>query len=351
MFRETNESVLNWVLKQMKLLINIARKKYSVIYVSGISWLTPQLTRFLSRGASIFVYDSSNIQTGVMKTLRKNILIILIVTILEALYIKGADLIVPCGVSFRDYYKEKYSRANNIILIPDPVDTQRYADKAVKTGSDLNHDKDRRLKVVYTSTFDTITVSGKESVPRGWEIVEVLSRLEGESRNRIVVYFVGKGPSIDNLEKIVSEKNVGASCIFTGFLSDSEFMDVMVSAHLGFMEDYSTLGYRYSVGSKIQEYMSAGLAVITGNSPEKVYMLRDQNIPQLLFSPLDIDSENGMDDYLSAVESAFVFALDNIHKLGDAGDRNRKRANAIFGLNTVRKMVQGLYDRYLKSGF
>jgi glycosyltransferase involved in cell wall biosynthesis len=348
MYKGNDETLSFWIRKQFEFLIDVMKGKYSVVHVSGISWMTPQLIKLVSVRHCKYVYDSSNVHSEIMKTLKKNLFTIVLVKFLEILYIKGADYIVPCGVSFGNYFKKNFSRENNIILVPDPIDTEKYSNILERKRNGPVIIQQDVLVVAYTSTFDFITISGKGKLPRGWELVEMLTRLEEVNRNRIKIYLIGKGPSINLLKDLVFKRNLCDRFIFTGFLNDEEFKEIMITAQVGFMEDYSTLGYKYSVGSKIQEYMSAGLAIITGDSPEKKYMLCNQKIQELLFKPLDPEVKNGMEDYIKAIMSSFEFALNNVEKLKEAGEKNRKRASSIFGYETVNKLVHGLYRKVLK---
>lgn len=346
LLKSDERTTLSNILLQLRLLYKIAKNEYQIAYFMNISWIMPRLIKMLSKKKCVVIYDASNIQIGISSTLGRNKLIRTIVKILETAFIKDSDFITTLGISFHQYFLEHYSRNSNIFYISNPIGIDNYS-SLVKNKSISNLQKNEKLKIVYTSIFGNILVAGKY-VPRGWELIELLSANCNKLYNHIEIHFVGTGSAINDLHRLAKDRGVVENCIFTGFLPYNEFLREVSSADIGFMEDYSTLGYRYTVGSKVQEYMAAGLPVVTGLSPEKVYMLKSQGIPKLFYTPPILKTSLDIEKYIKELVNAFEYALENSTEIKRAGEKNRLRAEIIFSNSTVEKMLTGFYSKLLQ---
>jgi glycosyltransferase involved in cell wall biosynthesis len=331
----------------MRLIYKIAKNEYQIAYFMNITWITPRLVKILSKKKCVVIYDASNIQMGISGTLGRPKLVRIIVKILESAFITDSDFITTLGISFHQYFLEHYSKNKNIFYISNPIGIDNYS-TLVKNKSVSNLQTNEKLKIVYTSIFGKILVAGKY-VPRGWELIELLSTKSNKLYNQIEVHFVGTGSAIDDLHNLARDRGVIENCFFTGFLPYDKFLKEISSADIGFMEDYSTLGYRYTVGSKVQEYMAAALPVVTGSSPEKLYMLKNQGLPRLLYTPPILKTPLDMERYVKELVKAFEYALENPTEIKKGGERNRLRAEIIFSNSTVEKMLTGFYCKVLQN--
>lgn len=347
LLKSDERTFLSNLLCTMRLMYKIAKNEYQIAYFMNITWITPRLVKILSKKKCVVIYDASNIQIGISETLGRPKLIRVIVKILESAFIKDSDFITTLGISFHQYFLEHYSKNKNVFYISNPIGIDNYS-TLVKNKSVPNLQTNEKLKIVYTSIFGKILVAGKY-VPRGWELIELLSTKSNKLYNRIEVHFVGTGSAIDALHKLARDRGVNENCIFTGFLPYDEFLKEISSADIGFMEDYSTLGYRYTVGSKVQEYMAAALPVVTGTSPEKFYMLKNQGLPRLLYTPPILKTTLDVEIYVKELGKAFEYALENPTEIKKGGERNRLRAEIIFSNNNVEKMLTGFYCKVLKN--
>ena len=95
--------------------------------------------------------------------------------------------------------------------------------------------------------------------------------------------------------------------------------------------------------------MAAALPVITASSPEKLYMLKDQKIPELLFSPPNFISALDRDNYIKQLQSALRYALEHRKDVRKAGERNRLRAERILSNSVVEKMLNGLFNKVIRA--
>ena len=343
-FRRKGETLIHRWFESVRLLRRVAKREYVAVHVLGLSFLLPPLLKVASRGRCRVVYDACNIQVGVMETLGRGRVVRGIVRTLEEISVRSADMVVACGVTFAEYFAKHQGRTEGVRFVPDPVDVSKYPG-ARSTPEPLGAPGSSAgpLKVVYTSTFETILVGGR-SKPRGWELIEALSSPNDSPSSAIAIDFVGSGGALGELKDLAMARGLAPNCKFCGFLSPEEFVNEVSSADIGFMEDYDTLGYRYSVGSKVQEYMAAGLPVITSNAPEKRYMLEEQAIGELLFPPMSVRDPRGEAGYLEDLRKSLRYAADHRAEIRAAGIRNRSRAERTFGVPVVESLLRAVYD-------
>jgi glycosyltransferase involved in cell wall biosynthesis len=296
------------------------------------------------------VYDTGNIEMGVMETLGKGKVVRAIVAMLEAAFIRESDVILVRGVSFADFLGAHFHRSTEVYYVPDPVDVLAYdAEPSRETVRAIGRGTGDQLRVAYASTFDTIQIGGAPR-PRGWEVIEAVANSTFDLHDKVNIRFIGSGPAIASLRDLAVAKGMERNCAFTGFLPDREYALELCSADIGFMEDYDTLGYRFSVGAKIQNYMAAGLAVITGNTPEKTHLLRTQRIAQFLIPPCSVTAEQGIQRYVGDLATALVFASDHPEEVKLAGMRNRLAALNDFDVGRVQSDLIRVYRILLPPG-
>ncbi len=326
----------NLMLGNLKQLRALVAGRYDAIYFIGITWVTPQLLRLLTLGRPVIVYDAANVEVGVAQTLSKSRIMILIVSLLEALFVRGSDIVVVRGVTFQSYFRRRFKGlAAAFFYVPDSIDImgQKHDESPANVQS---------LKVAYVSTYVFIDVNG-DSVPRGWELVDAVAMLRGRFRVEVRVDFLGSGVAVEALKARAVSAGVADLCTFSGYLPRELMLKRLRMSEVGFMEDYDTLGYRYSIGSKVQEYMSLGLPVITGYSPEKLHLLKNQRLPNLLFRPPALNTSKSVEEYTESLVRALHYATLNRNALVFAGYRNLETAKQTFEWNVVSSMMDGVF--------
>jgi glycosyltransferase involved in cell wall biosynthesis len=261
---------------------------------------------------------------------------ILIVSLLEALFVRGSDFVVVRGVTFQSYFRRRFKNlAATFFYVPDSI--YMMGQKPDETPANV-----QSLKVSYVSTYVFIDVNG-DSVPRGWELVDAVAVLRGRFHVEVRVDFLGSGVAAEALKARASNAGVADLCTFSGYLPREVMLKRLRTSDVGFMEDYDTLGYRYSIGSKVQEYMSLGLPVITGCSPEKLHLLENQRLPNLLFCPPALNTSKNVEEYTDSLVRALHYATLNRNALVLAGHRNSETARQTFEWDVVASMMEDVF--------
>ena len=345
------DSSLKHPIRYLSLIPRLLFGKYDVVHFMNIYPLYPSMLKLLTLGKTKCIYDISNYQTGIQITLGRPRILILITRFLERLFLNGSDSLVACGIGFDQFINELSVKQKFTYFVPDPIDIKKYdpalalsfKERVKLANVEALSDENHNFVLAYLSTFVSIKIND-EYLPRGWELIYSIERINKLHGIKIKVFFMGKGDALNNLKRIAQERGVLDQCYFFGFVQDEKLGLLLTLCNLGFMEDYDTLGYKFTVGSKIQEYMAAGLPVLTGNSKEKTYMLRDQRLEFLLYSPPSISEQASIDLYISTLAEAIFLSFKNTDMLKEAGKRNRIRAGRIFSDELVQKYIINLYS-------
>jgi len=117
-------------------------------------------------------------------------------------------------------------------------------------------------------------------------LVEAVARLlVNDPRARFTLHICGKGPLKDELEEMVSAKNLDDRVVFHGFVSTEEKIRRLQSADIAVFPSYSG----ESFGIVLIEAMAAGAGVVVGGeNPGYSYVL--ESTPETIAKVKDIDS-------------------------------------------------------------
>lgn len=348
-------SYINNFIHQLHYFIKLCTGRYDVIHIMNIWPFVPQLIKFFSLKKSIIVYDISNYQLGIQKTLGRSTFILFLTRIIENAFIKNSDYLIANGVSF-GFFIHDISSNKMAMFVPDPVQdllaNMEYLNEKGLTISNNSHTEGNSpeydLRIAYVSTFFWIKINNR-MLPRGWELLEALEKAKRRAKIKVQLMFIGKGDSIDGLKEMSNKLNLAENCFFSGFIPERDLSHFLSISDIGFMEDYRTLGYKYSVGAKVQTYMNSNLAVLTGNSLEKNYLLRDQKISWLLFEPCDVSSNTGIDKYIDFIANAIILSIKHKSDIKSAGIRNGRRSRIVFNIPTFQKLIIGAYSKICKE--
>ena len=348
------DSSLKHPIRYLSLIPRLLLGRYDIVHFMNIYPLYPSILKWLTFGKTKCIYDISNYQSGIQITLGRSKILILITKFLERLFLNGSDSLVACGIGFDQFIKELSVKQKFTYFVPDPIDIKKYdlalslsfKERVKFANLETVPDENHSFVLAYLSTFVNVKINNKY-LPRGWELIYSIERINKLHNIKIKVFFLGKGNALDDLKRIAQEHDVLDQCYFFGFVAEEKLGLLLTICDLGFMEDYDTLGYKFTVGSKVQEYMAAGLPVLTGNSKEKTYMLRDQGLEFLLYSPPSISDQASIDLYISALTEAFFLSYNSTNKLKEAGKRNRIRAGRIFSSELVQKYILNVYSHLI----
>lgn len=326
--------------------------RYDVIHFMGLYPFYPSIVRLLTLRKSKIVYDMSNYQEAIQISIGRSKFLVLITKFLEKNFINGSDYLVACGVEFHNFVNRLSKKTRPVYFAPDPIDIKKYdlalslsfEEKMSKIGITSDLESRKPFTLAYLSTFEHIKVNGKY-LPRGWDLIYSIEQIKNKYNLEVSIIFLGTGKAIEDLKQLALKKGVSRQCYFFGFVPDDKMRLLLTLCDLGYNEDYDTEGYKYSVGSKVQEYMAAGLPVLTGNSPEKNYMLRDQSLEFLLYSLSNISDQRSVDLHIASLSRAIYVASNKVDILREAGIRNRIRASRIFSTEVFYKYIQNIYNK------
>lgn len=325
------------VMSSLRGLMSLVRARPDVIYYMGLTWIVPQLIRLLIPHKTVITYDAGNVEKGIAQTLGKSFPMVCFVALLERLFVTGSDIVVVRGISFPDYFRHRYGGLQaQFFYVPDPLDAR--VNPSAKKREQLEI-----FTIAYVSSYFMIRVA-KDLVPRGWELVDAIAVLRKIFKTDVRVDFLGTGAGLVSLKKRAHDAGVADLCTFSGRITRDALLEHLASADLGFMEDYDSLGYRYSVGHKVQEYMNVGLPVMTGNSPEKMHLLEGQNQQPLLFDPPVLNSKAQVTSYIENLAHILHYATLHRDTIFSAGIRNIEHGRHIFHEGVVSKLMEDVYQ-------
>lgn len=277
------------IIKEIEIFTHLIRGNYQIIHLNDMSYILPFFISILKFKKNLIIYDTGNIHFETVKISGHSKVVVLITKWAEKRIIEKSDYIISRGIYLQRIIKQMRSGNENIYYIPDPIDVKEFSESKVilQQKNDL-YFKDNFL-IGYTSNFVSIRI-GSKFLPRGWEIVEILSKFKENGITRVKAFFIGKGDALDDLKRLAKNKGVESMCVFTGYLKKDEFVSYLNAINVGFMEDYDNIQYKTSIGAKVQQYMAAGKIVITGSNPERYYLLHSSQGDKFFFNPPPVEN-------------------------------------------------------------
>ena len=336
-----NRSIAVSLFLELNMIFKLLFNKKGIIHIFDFSFIFPFFIPILKLRVHKIIYDTGNIHSETLTLLGKNKLILTLARKSEVKMLKSADKVISRGVFLSSRLKKFCNINDEISYIPDPVDVSAFI-KSTSNEIDLPFNANDFV-IGYTANFQNIMLPYLGALPRGWEIINVLSMFKKDGVPNVRALFIGSGNGIENLIKYSKEHGVYSDCYFYGFSPQSEYIKLLKRIDIGFMEDYDLPAYKSSVGAKVQDYMSAAKVVITGKTDEREFLLEAQKDLDLLFLPLATDSDNPENHYIQEMYEKFVKVINNKKSVIHYGQLNQERAQQLFDLPIFMNQIQSLY--------
>jgi starch synthase len=181
-------------------------------------------------------------------SLRKSILS-LSFYLVERMHIGECDLIFTVNDSIASYVQRSYTIKCNVIynfplLVNKPIGAKL---------NNLKKEKNKRKILLYHGNFG-----------RGRFLSEIV-KAAYHFNSDLLLILIGNGELKEDLVKISNNENT----IFINQIEYSELLDFVSSADIGIvLLEHINYSKKHASANKLYEYMAAGLAVLSSNSPE-----------------------------------------------------------------------------------
>ena len=271
-----------------------------------------------------------------------------LIKISEIYALRSSRIIIVRGIALFNHIRKSLCIKNLIIIIRDPVQVKAFYKRTNDYIENRYNVTRKKLTIGYGGGIEKYNIKNKNYV-RGWELIEVLDYFRQKNITDVRCIFIGAGSAISELQNEITNRGISENCIFSGKLSDDEYAMHISSIDVGFREDYALPPYRLNIGMKIQEYMSAGKLVITGENEDRKYMLSNTQGMSFFFKPLNFESEVGSTSYVNGITEKFEFVYNNIDKLRELGDQNREFAYQNFDVEVVKNKFLELYSDLIRK--
>jgi hypothetical protein len=337
-------SVIGRIFFELKTLMRLFNTDTKIIHLNDLSLLMPFFVKILKRSGKKVIYDTGNIHHETLKIAGRNRLVAISVGFLEDLLIRNSNILISRGVYLKETLEKKRKPPFAVYYIPDPVDVsyiQKFNKEYARNRFGIPQDF---FIIGYVANFLTINAYGKK-VPRGWELLQIVSRFKRSSVTNVRVLFVGQGPGLAKLIQLSQDLGVKECCIFTNEVTEEELALYLNSIDIGFMEDYDNMQYKTSIGAKVQEYMAAGKVVVTGTNPEKHFLLKKSQGMSFLFKPPNVERKLNLTSYIDELWRIFLEIYQNASELSIYGELNLERARALFDNSAVSDSLIKLYRK------
>ncbi len=258
-----NKGVLFYIEFNIRLFFYLLFSKSDILLANDLDTLLPNFIVSRIKNKEL-VYDSHELFPEIPELLQRPFKKKIWKTLEKILlpYLKNCYTVSD---SIAHYYKEEYNTHFNV----------------VRNIPILSKTKTRNFtKVPFKITKKKIVLyQGAVNVGRGIELmIEAIDILTD-------CYFliIGHGDIFEEINKLVSQKNLNNKVYFLGKIAPQELKDITPLAHVGIsIEEDLGLSYRYSLPNKIFDYIHAQIPVITSNLPEMKKIVHQYKIGEVL---------------------------------------------------------------------
>lgn len=242
------------------------------------------------------------------KILRR--LIFIFYKILEKLSVLIFDKIILAEESYQEFIKSNFQTIFNYPIIQN------------------------RKKMSGKFQFDVIYV-GSISIERNiFEMLEAASIVKHSYPTFLMKIIGFIEPEIENeVSIVISNNKLSDNVSITGRMDYVEAMNVVLNARIGLALLSPHKNYLCSLSTKLYEYMSFGIPVITNNFPLWREFIQKSNCG------LSIDSGNPEE-----IAQAIIFLLDNSTIAGKMGDNGYNAVKKKFSWSNEEQKLYGIYD-------
>ena len=260
------------------------------------------------------------------KSLTKK-LFIAILNLTEKFNIFLTDYIVVTNQSYKEYLIEKYNINPGKIFI---------VRNAPELDDRLEIPADETLKNGKSNLFVFFGMMGEDD---GVDVIlKACSYLISEKKfSDFYCCLIGpdnieRSPYIGELKKLHKELNLTENVKFTGYLSWNQIHAYLNTAQIGLSPDLYTLQNNISTMTKIMEYMSHGLPILSFDLKENKYSAGDAAVYCDSF------------DYKEFAEK-IMFMLNDKKLLGEKANEGMKRYQKTFNWENSKINLVNLYSK------
>lgn len=345
---KTNDKPSISLLKRVKLLMKVLSGRADVLHILDFEPLyLPILIQFAFLILFRIKFRKIIFDTGDSKALnvrhysQGNPLTFFLSDKLEKFILRKSDIVVVRGKALETWVKS-VAIHQLVKYIPDSVDVEFYNKVSKSAARQRLGLPDGYFIVGYGGGMHSVVVGG-DKLTRGWELIEVVSELKALGAEDVLCLYIGLGNGITNLKREVENRGLSDYFIFTGGLSEEIYSLYMSAIDVGFREDYDTPNYRLNIGIKVQEYMAAGCAIVTGRNIDRDYMLSPSQGNELFFEPLKIPVNADINRYIGDVTRIFSSLYNERLLVKQLGESNRTRAKELFDSSRILTCLSDLY--------
>ncbi|MHB1440737.1 MAG: glycosyltransferase [Cuniculiplasma sp.] len=303
-YRIPTKDKRRYIFSSLKLVFKIYKERIKNIFlVEFVPALS--LVLFFRILKTRFLYWSGNINYDILRTLGYKRLLVELFRLQELFIIRKSDIIFSDSMSMINFFSLHNKDAPKYYL-PEYLENISYQNisKSNKYYEEIAKDD---FVVGYIGKMHLVTIN-HQSLPRGWELVEVCSKLVESGIFNVTFLIIGDGPGLSILRDLVLSHNLSGFFEFTTYVNDETKIRLLKTIDIGFCEDYkSYLTHRFNLSSKIQEYMCLGVPVVTGNQGDKGVLIGDRDHPcGVCIAPLEDNSSKDQDRYVKDLSNAII---------------------------------------------
>ena len=134
--------------------------------------------------------------------------------------------------------------------------------------------------------------------------------------------------------------------VFFGYVGDSAKKEYLASLDVGYSEDY--LGYlthKFNLSAKVEEYMLAGVPVVTGTQGDKAQVIANKNMPcGICIEPLNESISEDFERYLDDLTVSIAKILQDSSLRSELKNNCLIVAENLFSSGSIRRTLQSVFS-------
>jgi glycosyltransferase involved in cell wall biosynthesis len=221
---------------------------------------------------------------------------------LEKLTYRFSDVVIATNMSYKDLAVNRGSVApENVFIVRNGP--EREAFKSVRSNPARKNGKNYLVGYV-----------GNMSVQDGLDILlDVAQHIKNSGRRDVFFMCVGGGTELNQLKKMVEDRDLLDTVYFTGRVSDEELLEILSTADVCVNPDRPSEMNDISTMIKIMEYMALGKPIVQFDSKEG------------RFSAQEASLYAGKDDGVADFATKIIWLLGRPEERKKMGEFGRKR--------------------------
>jgi glycosyltransferase involved in cell wall biosynthesis len=249
----------------------------------------------------IFDHHDANPELYISKYGRQGALYKILLA-LEKLTFRISDVVMVTNQSYRDLAMQRGGlTSENIFVVRNGPERENF--KPVPSNPVRKMGKNYLVGYV-----------GNMSIQDGLDILlDVAQYVKASGRHDIFFTCIGRGTELNKLKKMVEERGLLDTVLFTGRISDAELLEILSTADVCVNPDRPSEMNDISTMIKIMEYMALGKPIVQFDSKEGRFSAQDAS--------LYADKSKGVPDFASKI----IWLLDQSEERKRMGEFGRKR--------------------------